>query len=244
MDNWFETWFDSYHYHLLYQNRDYSEAEAFIKLLFKHLKPDRKNARILDLACGKGRHSIQINGLGYQVQGIDLSESSIKAAKEFENSNLSFSTGDMRYFNGNLPFDLVLNLFTSFGYFKDDEENLLVIKNISNNLKPGGKLVLDYLNSKMIVSQLPQSDQITRDGIQFHIEKFIEGNFIVKKIAFEEHGKSYSFREFVRTIDLSNFENYFKQAGLCLINTFGDYDLQDFDENKSPRLILIAEKAN
>ena len=92
---WFENWFDSPYYHILYKDRDYKEAEIFISNLINFLKPP-KESKLLDLACGAGRHSIFINKMGYDVTGVDLSKNSIDTALAHKNDSLQFDTHDMR----------------------------------------------------------------------------------------------------------------------------------------------------
>ena len=95
---WFREWFDSSWYHKLYFERNEHEAQQFLSRLINYLKC-AEGSRMLDVACGKGRHSIQLAGKGFKVTGIDLSEDSIREAKEHENENLEFFVHDMR-----LPF--------------------------------------------------------------------------------------------------------------------------------------------
>ena len=242
IENWFEGWFNSYHYHILYKHRDYQEAESFIRLLFDYLKIGTKGTDILDLACGRGRHAIHVHNLGYTVHGLDLSPESIKKAKLNAGDGLTFSTGDMRNFQLFRPFDLVLNLFTSFGYFESDEENMQVISSIAQNLKPGGILVLDYLNVNHSLKKIPNQEQITVDNINFKIDRYLEGDFITKSIKFEDQGLIHHYKEFVRVIRLNNFKEYLKLANLTLMETFGDYNLKGFNIESSDRLILIAKK--
>ena len=116
-EDWFKTWFDTEYYHLLYKDRNDAEADVFIKHLFHSLNL-KKEATVLDLACGKGRHSLVINELGFNVTGVDLSENSIKEASKCENEKLSFAVNDMRMPLEGQNFDVVVNLFTSFGYFQ------------------------------------------------------------------------------------------------------------------------------
>ena len=94
MSEWFKTWFDSEYYHLLYKDRDQTEAENFVKKIYQYLSPSI-NQTMLDLACGKGRHSIHLNKMGALVEGCDYSENSIRHAKQFENDRLQFFTHDM-----------------------------------------------------------------------------------------------------------------------------------------------------
>ena len=152
IENWYTSWFDSPYYHILYKNRDDKEAGLFMKNLTSFLKLS-SSSTILDLACGKGRHSKYLNQLGYQVTGVDLSPQSIAYAKKFENENLFFDEHDM---SKPYPkqFDAVFNLFTSFGYFEDEEDNLKTIKSIKSELNPKGFGVIDFLNSAGIPNQI------------------------------------------------------------------------------------------
>ena len=239
--SWYREWFDSEHYDKLYQHRDQEEAREFIIKLFGYLNLS-SSSRILDLACGKGRHSIQVNSLGYRVVGIDLSEENINHASQFEGDQLEFDRGDMR----NLPylndFDLVLNLFTSFGYFEKEAENKAVVESISRALRVNGLLVLDFLNVKKVRDELPSRETIVRDNIAFDIEKYVENESIVKKITYQHLGKQQVNMELVKMIDLPLFRSYFENADLKLRDIFGDYQLRPFDEKDSDRLIMIAEK--
>ena len=121
-NNLYKSWFDTPFYHILYKNRDYKEAEIFTRKLMDFIRLPLKS-KILDLACGKGRHSINLNKMGYDVTGVDLSVKNIKNASKYESENLKFKIHDMRKPFGQ-KFDLVVNLFTSFGYFDDFKDNL------------------------------------------------------------------------------------------------------------------------
>jgi 2-polyprenyl-3-methyl-5-hydroxy-6-metoxy-1,4-benzoquinol methylase len=142
---WYKDWFNSPFYHKLYFDRDDKEAGNFIKKLIEHLKPI-PGSRMLDVACGKGRHSKTLASLGFQVTGIDISFDSIAQAKQYESEHLDFYVHDMRLpFWGNY-YNYAFNFFTSFGYFKTRREHDDAIRTIAKSLKPGGKLVIDYLN--------------------------------------------------------------------------------------------------
>ena len=195
-----------------------------------------------DLACGKGRHSIFLNKKGIKVTGVDLSEQSILEAQKSENNRLSFFTHDMRIPAWKNHFDFVLNLFTSFGYFENEQDNYKTIANISDALKPNGILVLDFMNATKVVNNLVPKESKTIDGITFNLKRTVIKGFITKTIQFEDAGKQFEYQEKVQALKLADFEKYFKAANLKIVDIFGNYNLDDFDEQNSDRLILIAKK--
>lgn len=241
-NEWFECWFDSPYYHILYKNRDFSEAELFIDKLLQLIQPEKTN-RFLDVGCGKGRHAIYLNKKGFDVTGIDLSKKSIAYAKLSENETLHFYTHDMRKLFRTNYFDVALNLFTSFGYFENERDNYAVINSASKALKPNGIFVLDFMNSKKIINQLNCKETKTIEGIEFNISKTFENNFIVKKIDFKDKGKDYHFEERVKALTLNDFEKYFEANKLKIVHLRGNYKLEEFDEERSERLIIVARKA-
>lgn len=242
-ENWFEEWFDSPYYHLLYKDRDEKEAELFISNLLNHLKPSKKDL-LLDVACGKGRHAIYMNKLGYKVDAFDLSENSIMAAKKFENKQLRFYVNDIRNPLKLNYYNIAFNLFTSFGYFVHDKDNQQAINAISKSLKTGSKFVLDFMNVKKVIDSLLPSEHKKIEHLNFLIEKKIVDNFIVKEISFNADGKDFKFTEQVKIIFHKDFLAYFEQASLSIDAVFGDYNLNAFNEDTSDRLILIATKTN
>ena len=237
--DWFTSWFDTPYYHILYKHRDDNDAQLFMQNITNYLKLP-KDSHIADLPCGKGRHSIYLNSLGYKVTGGDLSKNSIDYAKQFENENLHFEVWDMRKSLEN-KYDAVFNLFTSFGYFDDDLEDLKVLEGMKAGLKSSGVLVVDFLNVQKIKNNLVASEVKEIDGITFNIEREIKDGFILKHISFFADEKQHSYTEKVKFLDLDKMKSYFHNAGLTIINTFGDYNLNEFDEENSSRLILIAK---
>jgi SAM-dependent methyltransferase len=238
--DWFETWFDSPYYHILYKHRDEVEAEFFLDTLIDFIKPPHE-ATILDVACGKGRHSIYLNKKGYDVTGFDLSAESILFDKQFENDKLTFYLHDMREVFRSNYYDIVLNLFSSFGYFDKERDNIRCLIANSTSLKSGGIFVFDYINADKLKSCESKINKVV-DGIDFHIHKFVDGNFIRKTISFTDKGRSFTFREQLLLADKEKLEEYFELAGLKISHCFGNYKLDAFDRNKSERLILIAGK--
>jgi SAM-dependent methyltransferase len=241
--DWFEDWFDTHYYHLLYDHRNETEAKFFMNNLldFIHLK---KMGRILDAACGKGRHSIYLNSQGYDITGIDLSTQSIAEARAYENKSLSFFEHDIR-----LPFrinyfDAVFNLFTSFGYFNKQEENIVCLKNFYDALKPGGYFLFDFLNSCCIIenfNKLNSPQSLKKDNIEFLVKKTIENNFIVKDIQLNDNGKILNFQEKVQLIGKNEVVGWLKKIGFIITAIKGNYELAEYSKN-SERLIIIAQK--
>jgi SAM-dependent methyltransferase len=238
---WFSDWFDSPYYHTLYKHRDDCEARQFIDTLLSLLNL-QAHARVADIACGRGRHAIYLNKKGYDVTGIDISENSITFAKQFENQNLHFAVHDMRRPFVSNYFDLCLNLFTSFGYFKTEHEHELAVKTMSTALKKGGILVLDFFNADTVVPHSSAQEEKTIDGITFNIKKYISGNQLIKEIEFKTAQKHFHFTEKVRLLKREDFQRYFDAARLQLTNLYGNYQLQPFDPTASERLILIGQK--
>ena len=240
-NNWFASWFDSPHYHILYKNRDFKEAEFFLQNLTEYLKPKPEN-KILDLACGAGRHSIFLNNLGYNVTGVDLSPNSIKTASESSKERLNFDVHDMREIYKENSFDFVLNMFTSFGYFESDEENVKMLNSVEKTLKPNGTFVLDFFNAEKVIRDLVKEETKEIEGVQFDLKRELVDGQIVKHIDFKDQKRTFSFQEKVQAISLSDFENLFSHTRLKIIATFGDYSLNEFDSNNSDRLIIVAKK--
>jgi len=234
---WFASWFDSKYYHILYQNRDYAEASMFMDNLVAHLMPSPK-ATIWDLACGKGRHSIYLAEKGFDVTGTDLSVQSIKTAQTSEHEHLSFFQHDMRDGFRINYFDYVFNLFTSFGYFDHEKDDLKVLKNVAKSLKANGIFVMDFLNVQHVADHLVAEEVKVLSDVKFHIQRNITNGYIVKNITFKAEGKQHQHQEKVRAFTHEELTRLFQQAGLSVKEIFGDYQLNNFDSHHSPRLIL------
>ena len=236
-ENWFTTWFDSPYYHILYKNRNEEEAQGFMDNITHYLNMP-ENATILDLACGKGRHSIYLNKLGYQVTGVDLSENSIAVAQEYLNATLQFKTHDMRE-QLNETFDGVFNLFTSFGYFDTHEDNIKTLRTIKESINEYGFGVIDFFNADFIIENLVVKETKEIDGITFNIKRFVENKKIIKEIRFSDNGETYFFTEKVSAFTLADFEEMMEEAGIFLLEIFGDYKLRKYYKFQSERLIMI-----
>ena len=253
-DTWYKSWFNTQDYLDLYKHRDTNDARKIVTLILRHITL-RKESRILDLACGNGRHSILFARRGFFVHGIDLSRFLIDQANtrlkdeyQAQSRRLKFEIKDMRDIGHKNEFDLVVNIFTSFGYFEKDTDNENVIKSVSDALKPGGYFLLDFLNTRYLLKSI----------VPFNIKKYngkviiqirnIKDSFVFKDILIlknDAEGKPPHCDHYVERIRLythEDFERMFVKYNLRIKNVFGDYKGTSFNENRSGRLILLAQK--
>ena len=244
--SWYRNWFNSPYYHLLYFKRDEQEAGAFMDGLLQKLNPALGN-KMLDVACGRGRHSIYLASKGFFVTGIDISEESIEDAKQNETESLEFFTHDMR-----LPFrmnyyDYAFNFFTSFGYFRTRREHDNAIRTIAQSLKQGGVFVIDYLNAHYVETHLVYKSEISKEGITFDITRWLDETYFYKKIVVEDEQQLEEpliFTEKVAKFSLGDFNDMFGFNGLQIQEVYGDYQFQQYDVKTSPRLIIVAKKVS
>lgn len=240
---WFSAWFDSPYYHRLYRERDQPEAHRLLDTLtaWLRLKP---GARVLDLACGRGRHSVDLRRRGFDVTGVDLSPASIAHARRFADEHLRFRVHDMRESLGEPGrYDGIFNLFTSFGYFNSEAENVLVLQTVYEALRPGGELVLDYLNTHRVERQLVAEETKLEGGTEFRLRRRIHDGYFEKRIDFvDDDGQPHTFTERVMALWPEQFAEYFRLAGLRVRATFGNYELGPYDAATSPRLLFVVKK--
>jgi 2-polyprenyl-3-methyl-5-hydroxy-6-metoxy-1,4-benzoquinol methylase len=246
---WFATWFDSPYYHQLYNHRDEAEAENFVTHLLDYLTTTHRLApksKLLDLACGKGRHSITMAKLGFDVLGVDLSPQSISCALHHScaSKTLAFDTHDMREVYPNKTFDAVFNLFTSFGYFESEADNEKMLKSIYKMLATNGLLVIDFFNAEKVVKNLVEHEVIERSTENYRINRSVTITHVHKSIRVEpKNGAAPAdFREQVQLFYLEDFERLLTQANFNILATFGNFDLISFDSKTADRLIIIAQK--
>jgi SAM-dependent methyltransferase len=240
---WFASWFDSAHYHRLYAHRDQAEAGAFIDRLIGRLDP-KSGAAMLDLGCGSGRHARSLAARGFDVTGIDLSAGSLARARQFSTPSVRFVEQDMREPFGDHAFDFVFSLFTSFGYFEDRGEHLTVVQNIARSLRDRGSVVLDYLNVHHAEQHYQAHEAIERDGVRYELSRWSDAEAIFKRIVINDRSlvTPLEYVERVAKLTLSDFRALFAACGLAIEGVFGDYELADFNEGSSPRLIVVATR--
>ena len=242
--SWFEEWFDSPLYEKLYSNRDEKDAASLADLI-EEVIPVSAYRNVLDLGCGRGRHSITLAQRGYQVTGIDLSNKAIEKAKRIAGqknlNNVKFFVRDMR---DPLPkqFDAIVNLFTTFGYFLEDEENRRVLRNTGKMLNQGGILFLDYLNPHYVEKNLVPSESGMYENLTYNVTRQIKDGMVFKTIQFSDDSldKPVKYRERVKLYDLEWFRDVLTDSGYDIIETYGNYEGSPFLV-ESPRMIIVAK---
>ena len=244
---WYKKWFSNKFYLELYQHRDEEDARWMINLLQRSISVNTKS-KVLDIACGSGRHSLELARRGFDVTGFDLSEFLIKEAKKGlkesveKDLKVKFLIKDMRYFNFKGSFDIAVNIFTSFGYFDNDEENFLVIKNVSDSLKKGGYFVFDFINKNYLEKNIVPYSVSRKGKFTIKQKRRIENDFVIKEISIKKGKELLEFNEVLRLYSLNEFKKVFERYKLRIQNLYGDYSGNKFNLNKSQRLILIAQK--
>lgn len=240
---WFEESFGQ-DYLLVYKHRDFQGARHEVQRMVGWLGLE-PGAEVLDLCCGMGRHSLALAEQGYQVTGMDLSQVLLnEAIKKDESSHVRWIRGDMREVPLDCQFDAVVNLFTSFGYFDEEQDNLKVIGEIARLLKPDGCFLMDYLNGGYVKKNLIPYSERMEENIRIKEKRVIEDSFVRKTIHLEEPGRTdRTYREQVRLYSLEDFQNMFNQAGLALDHVYGNYEAGPYEAEISPRLIMIGRKA-
>jgi SAM-dependent methyltransferase len=177
--------------------------------------------------------------MGFRVTGLDLSEILVTHGRE-KYPQLDLRVGDMRSIPG--KFDLILSLFTSFGYFETDEENEEVVRSVYEALNPNGVYWLDFLNAQEVESnRVPESVSQLSPEIRVIENRKIENGRIIKDIHFKNNGEGRCYTESVRLFTCDQLEKMFKKSGFHLEHCFGDYQGSQWT-SESPRTILIGKK--
>lgn len=235
--HWFEEWFGD-EYLELYPHRDRAEAARAVDLIARHAVAIENDERVLDLACGAGRHT-QILTERWWTAGLDLSHTLLKVAHK-ENPSIPYVRGDMRA----LPyrdqsFGLVVNLFTSFGYFDNDAQHLRVLAEVGRVIMRGGTFVFDYLNATQVKKHLVAYDErrVGTKIVEQHRSISKDGRYVEKKIVLQ--GGNKDFMERVRLFTRDEIEMMMEEAGFDITHRFGDYSGEEIRDD-SPRVILFG----
>jgi len=244
MGEWFKDWFASEEYLNVYSHRNKEDADSLLKLILANISIT-PNASILDSACGNGRHSESLSKLGYNVIGFDLSKTLLQIAQKnklINNSSVKYFCSDIRNIPLNKSFDLILNLFTSFGYFNSDEENFSIVKFAGKTVKKGGYFIFDYLNPKYVKKNLIKSSEKIIDKKRIIEQRKIKNNRVEKEIVIVDDKFSHRYFESVQLYSFQEILTMFKYFGFYSTNKFGNYKGVEYSEQTSERMIIIFKK--
>jgi SAM-dependent methyltransferase len=231
--NWYETAFRK-QYLDLYYHRD-EEAARGEAAFAKRALGLRDGSRVLDVACGAGRHGRALTALHMHVVGIDLSRDLLAEAE-----GVLRVRADMRALPFRGSFDAATSFFTSFGYF-DDAGNRAAIASIAGAVRPGGVFLMDFLNAIAVETQLVPESEEKRNGRTFRIRRRIEEGRVIKDVVIEEEGLTLNYSESVRLYHHHDLVHLLTGAGLVPVAAYGAFDGRDFTTD-APRCILVARR--
>ncbi len=246
---WFEKWFNHPLYLDVYRHRDSDEASSCIHTILslsglELIEP--ASLSVLDIACGAGRHVLELARLGYNVTGNDLSPFLLEEARKEALKNqlaINLTCCDMRHISASGCFDLVVQLFTSFGYFDLKEEDCLVLNKAYVALKCGGWYVLDLLNPVPLARNLIPCSRRTAGNLSLLEERAFENDRITKTITITPAlGETVVFSESVRLYNREEILSMLLEQGFSVAKIAGNYQGEPFVENDSPRMMLFCRK--
>lgn len=247
-NKWYKDFFEKYYLSIYFKKEAFKNTQEETKFIIKILNLS-EGAKILDLACGQGRHAIGLAKRGYEVIGLDLNNDFLNIAKKDakkEKVKLRLIQGDMREKFFKNEFNAVINLFSSFGYFENEQENIKVLKNINKSLKPNGKFLIDLLNKKWFLKKFCGTK---RTWFKIKNDYILEENYFDKKMKawirnisiIYPNKKIEHIKTFMRLYSLLEIKNELRKTGFKILKTYGDYQGNKFTL-LSPRLIILAQK--
>jgi SAM-dependent methyltransferase len=242
--NWYDHWFNSPEYLEVYKHRNETDAEKHINFITSaiDLKP---SAKILDLACGAGRHSVLLARKGYVVTAVDLSDVLLNEAiriASMEQLKINFVKSDIRYLQIDDSFDLIINLFTSFGYFQTDDENFVLFQKAYQLLKQGGYFIFDFFNKHHLLKNLKPLTEENGNGKKTVQKRFVREGRIEKIIEILSSEGKKVYNESVKLYSPTELKNKLIEIGFEIINIYGDFECNKFDLDNSERFITVCRK--
>lgn len=245
---WFTEWFNHPLYLRVYSHRDEAEARTCLETIIhktglENLTPS--DIRVMDIACGAGRHALEFARLGFTTTANDLSPFLLECTRSQaarENISIECTRQDMRHISVENTYDLVVQLFSSFGYFKTKKEDLQVLRNVHRALKKDGRYILDLINPVYLKKNLNPSSSRTIDDLIVSEQRRIEADRVIKQITIRSPDDSITFEESVRLYRIEIIGDMLASTGFEIKEIFGDYEGSAFDEQTSPRLLLFARK--
>ncbi len=240
--SWFTQWFGTRYYALLYGHRDSDEAQPWASSILEKWNL-KAGSDLLDMACGRGRHALWFAEHGMNVIGIDLSEQSIADAR-IAAPAVEFHVHDMRIPFATDRFDGAYCLFTSLGYSDSLEDDHKVFAGVMQALRPGGRFVLDFMNTHAVLRDLVPMEEVVRDGVHFKIERGLEEAILVKRITVTDSDQVHHYQERVQALMPEKLIEMAVAAGLVIDDLTDGPVPVPFDKDTSSRFVLWAHKPN
>ncbi len=241
---WYKDWFSSKDYLDVYRHRNSEDTERLVNLILSNVNP-KPDAKILDAACGAGRHAIMLAKRGFNVTAFDLSKTLLEIGidqSKNQNLTINFLNSDIRTFATDEKYDLVLSLFTSFGYFESDDENFIFPQNAYNMMNENGYYVLDYFNKNFVEQNLIEESERKVNEKEIIENRFIENDRVIKRISIKEENKNNEYIESVKLYSFEQLEERFKSIGYKVFKVYGDYLGNLFNNESSERCIIFFQK--
>lgn len=237
---WFKHWFGTRYYSLLYGHRDVEDARQWVEAILGRWQLAQGSA-VLDLACGRGRHAFFFAEAGMRVTGVDISEASINEARETV-PGAEFAVHDMREPFRPATFDAVCCLFTSLGYFEDLEDDRAVFRAVLAALRPGGRFVLDFMNTGLVIRDLVADERVSKEGIDFKLHRSCDRGVLVKCITVKDGAEVHRFEERVQALTPDQLQAMAREAGFEIEDRTDGPELLPFDAMNSQRFVLWMRK--
>jgi SAM-dependent methyltransferase len=247
MAQWYREFFDDLYLRVYQPLEAPEQVRREVDFIVKALDLPA-GAKVLDLCCGQGRHSLELARRGFQVVGVDLSEALLYAARkraESEGLSVTFLHCDMREIDFADEFDAVINMFTSFGYLESEAEDEKVLGKVAQALKSGGKFLLDVVNRDRLVRDFQAREWHAADEGWLVLEErtfdHLSGRMETRWVCVARDGVRYERLSSVRLYTTSELRTMLERAGLKVTNLFGDYDGSPYSWD-SQRLIVVSCK--
>lgn len=245
---WFAEWFNHPLYLKVYSHRDEAEARTCLETILQKTNLESltpSDVRIMDIACGAGRHALEFARRGFVTTANDLSPFLLECTRtqaEQEKLSIECTRQDMRQITVENAYDLVVQLFSSFGYFKTKKEDLKVLKNVWKTLKQDGWYILDLINPVYLKKNLTPSSSRTIDDLKVFEKRRIAEGRIVKQITISSPDDSITFEESVRLYRIETISGMLVSTGFEIREIFGDYEGSAYNPETSPRMMIFARK--
>ncbi|PWW83029.1 MULTISPECIES: class I SAM-dependent methyltransferase [Prosthecochloris] len=245
---WFAEWFNHPLYLKVYSHRNDDEARTCLETIISKTGLESfepSGIAVMDIACGAGRHALELARQGFRTTANDLSPFLLECTRsqaEQENISIECTREDMRHITAENRYDLVVQLFASFGYFKTKEEDLQVLQNVYRSLKNDGWYILDLMNPVYLKKNLIPTSSRNIEGLNVSEQRSIKSNRVIKQITIRSSDESISFEESVRLYSLKTMEDMLESTGFIIDGIIGNYKGAAYNTETSPRMMIFAKK--